>query len=253
MIDPYYDTKPYRIEAWFKRDTLVYLPEYPTSKNAATSNYFQTAQHGKIDVHPYVSQKQENDGKEGWICGRGVMIKANTGNGIQCFCPPSLYGEYCQYFNDRLVVVVSLSNIPAQLLEQESNAIKILALLLSNDDIVDRYIFHLPFIFSKELDRKSRFNLIYRRPKVAQNLYTVRFEAYHLSIDTSIKFLGTWDYPVQFSFLPSYRLVQILRFEEQTRSIQADHICRTANPCLHNSTCYPIMNKINSTDRKSVV
>ena len=68
-----------------------------------------------------------------------------------------------------------------------------------------------------------------------------------MNTDSSIRFLAVWKYPVQFPFLPSYRLVQILRFEHQSSIIAASHICKTSNPCPPSSTCHPIMNLINNT------
>ena len=193
-----------------------------------------------------VPHKEEDGGKVGWICGRGVAIKTNQINQLQCFCPPSLYGEYCQYYSDRISVIIGFDHIPSYLVEQPSNIIKVLALLLSNDDIIDYHVFHLPLVLSRDLNKKFRFNLIHRRPKVTSKTYTVRFETYHLSLDSSIKFLAVWEYPVHFPFLPSYRLVQILRFENSASSITPAHICRTTNPCRHNSTCDSVMNKISN-------
>ena len=202
--------------------------------------------HEATDVYSHVPHEQENNGQEGWICGRGVAIKRNKTNEIQCFCPPSLYGRYCQYFSDRITIIISLNNIPSELLEQHSDIIKILALFLSNDDIIDHHVIHLPLVLSKGLNKKFRFNFIHRRPKNSSNLYSVRFEAYHLSIDSLIKFLAIWEYSVKFPFLPSYRLVQVLEFQNQQTLITSAHICRTVNPCLHGSTCHPIMNQINN-------
>jgi hypothetical protein len=237
---------PYRLNAWLKRETWTYFSQYPMSNYTVTFGYAKPQQHEMTNVYSHVPQKDENNGKEGWICGRGVAIKRNKINAIQCFCPPSLYGEYCQYYSDRITVIISFDNIPVHLLEQQSNTIKVLALFLSNDDIIDHHVFHLPLALSKELNKKFRFNLIHRRPKLLSNSYTIRFEAYHLSFDSSIQFLAIWKYPVEFPFLPSYRLVQVLKFQNQQTSRTSAHICRTANPCLRDSTCFPIMNQINN-------
>ena len=196
------------------------------------------------ETMPDYYNKAENDGWEGWICGRGVAIKRNNNNQIQCFCPPSLYGDYCQYYSDRITVITNLDNIPSELLEQENNIIKILALFLSNDDILDYHVFHLPLILTKELKKKFRFNLIYPRPKILSNSLKVQFEAYNLNPNSAIQFLGVWEYPIHFPFLPSYRFVQILRFNPNATSIPAEHICKVANPCLHNSTCHLITNEM---------
>ncbi|CAF1423882.1 unnamed protein product [Rotaria sordida] len=199
-----------------------------------------------ITNYTHFPYKEENDGQEGWICGRGVAIRRNKTNTTECFCPPSLYGEYCQHFSDRITIITSLYNIPQKLLEQSSNTIKILASLLSDDSVIDYYIFHVPLIFSKNLNKKFRFNLIHSRPKILSESYTVRFEAYHLSVDSSIKFISVWEYPIHFPFLPSYRLAQVLKFENDQTISSKPHICHVANPCRHESTCHPVMNKLNN-------
>jgi hypothetical protein len=224
-------------------EVYVDLPEYPVLKDIVPYHNVPSLQRKTIIIYSEIPHKEENDGREGWICGRGLSIKKNE---MECFCPPSLYGEYCQYFSDRITVITNLDNIPSELLEQETNTIKILSLLLSNDTIIDHYVFHLPLVLSRELNKKFRFNLIHRRPKILSNSYTVRFEAYHLSFDSSIKFLAVWEYSIQFSFLPSYRLAQILKFEKTQTSMNKIHICQLSNPCFHNSTCHSIMNQINN-------
>ncbi|CAF0929513.1 unnamed protein product [Didymodactylos carnosus] len=193
-----------------------------------------------------------NIGEIGWICNRGIaVLKKNdvNNNKTVCFCPPSLYGKYCQYFSDRITIIVSLSNIPQQLLEQKSSVtIKILCLLLIDEDILDYHDFHLPLILTNDHDKKFRFSFVYSRPKITSSNYKVRFEAYLLNHKVSTltnKFLGVWQYPVHFNFLPSYRLAKILKFENQ--GLLVNHTCQKANPCLSNSICYPIMNRINDT------
>ncbi len=175
-----------------------------------------------------------------------MATKRDATGKIQCFCPPSLYGEYCQYFSDRITVITSLHDIPSDILEQTSDTIKVVAVLLSNDSVIDHHIFHLPLLRSNDLNKKFRFNLIYSRPKNFSKSYSVRFEAYHLTISSSIKFIAVWEYSIRFPFLPSYRLAQVLKFEKQNTSLIRLHICQTANPCLHDSTCYPIMNNISA-------
>ena len=224
----------------------IHLIEYPSSKTIQTIEHVNIQRNG-TNQYPWDDfVKEENDGREGWICGRGVTIKRKTHNQIQCFCPPSLYGEFCQFYSDRITVITSLDNIPSELVEHENNIIKVLVLLLSNDEIINDYVFHLPLILSKELNKKFRFNLIHPRPKIMSNSYRVRFEAYNLVSDSSmIEFLGVWEYPIHFPFLPSYRLAQVLRFNTNTTTlIPAEHICKTSNPCLHNSTCHPIINEM---------
>ena len=181
--------------------------------------------------------RDKNQGREGWICGRGVAITTPRTNQIKCFCPPSLYGKFCQYFSDRITIIISFKNL-------SSNALQIVAYLLSNDQIIDHHVFHSLSIHSKENNKKYRFNLIYQRPKLLSNQYHIQFEAYILRTGLPISFLAIWKYQIQFPFLPSYRFVKILTFENNSLVLPKEHICQQSNPCLHNSICHPIMNSI---------
>ncbi|CAM2722571.1 unnamed protein product [Rotaria socialis] len=237
-------SRPYRHSGWQKRETFVHLSAYPQSQEIVSPNVAQLQQRETIDIYSNVLQTQQDDGEEGWICGRGIATRTNKIGAMQCFCPPSLFGEYCQHFSDRITVIISLYDIPSKLSEQSSNIIKILALLLSDDQTIDHRVIHLSMILSKDLNKKFRFNLIHQRPKLSPKSYTIRFEAYYVSIDLSIKFLAVWEYAVQFPFLPSYRLAQVLKFEKESIFLMKSHICQTANPCGPSSICHPIMNKL---------
>ena len=40
------------------------------------------------------------------MCNRGITVIEM--NEIRCFCPPSYYGDRCQFFSDRLSVIAHL-------------------------------------------------------------------------------------------------------------------------------------------------
>ena len=66
--------------------------------------------HHTINDNSDFSYTDEDSGKEGWICGRRVAMKRTIHNTIQCFYPPSIYGEHCQYFDDRVTAIIGLKN-----------------------------------------------------------------------------------------------------------------------------------------------
>ncbi|CAM4796300.1 unnamed protein product [Rotaria magnacalcarata] len=189
--------------------------------------------------------------EEGWICNRGVAgIKKLFGESqltVQRFCPPSYYGDRCEFMSDRLTVFIRFEN--------QSNAlskviIKILALLvvIINDTatVLDRHEVH----FTSALDNfkeKQKFYLVYPRPhQLRSNThhYTVRFEAYQLNEDESIEFLAVCIYPVPFNFLPSQRLAKVLKYIQQPQ-LESNHTCLSkTNPCLNEGRRHPIMNKL---------
>ena len=66
-------------------------------------------------------------------------------------------------------------------------------------------------------------------------LYSVRFEAFDLHLNDSIKPIGIWQYPIHFDFLPAFRLSKILRFPPLTPRY-------SNNSCGKNSTYLEVIN-----------
>jgi hypothetical protein len=190
--------------------------------------------------------------EEGWICNRGVTaIKKSfdvNQSTVQCFCPPSYYGDRCEFMSDRLTVFIRFEN---QTNDLSKGVIKILALLVVNINdtatVVDRHKVHFTAALNNFKD-KQKFYFVYPRPHQLRSntyRYTVHFEAYQLDEDDRIEFLGIWIYPVPFNFLPSQRLAKVLKYTQQSQ-LEPNHTCLSKiNPCLNEGKCHPIMNKLN--------
>ncbi|CAF3820942.1 unnamed protein product [Adineta steineri] len=201
-------------------------------ENNNNSLYYRTEQH-------LIAQSIEP-----WTCNRGIAIKKQIDKSfdtaIECFCPPSYFGRFCQYFSDRITIITYLNGLKyiykddQQLLK---NTIKILVTLIYNESIIIDYneIHFTPIL--NDLNEKRKFYLIYPRPKVLSRdqFHKIRFEAFELNMNSSIRFLSIWEYLIEFNFLPSFRIAKILKFQEN------NYICQK-NPCQNNSTCYHIMN-----------
>ena len=153
--------------------------------------------------------------------------------------------------SDRITVYTHFEDQSSQLL---SGVIRVLILLIHvsnrNQTIVDHEQIH----FTPELDDlriKQKLYLVYPRPHQLRSntsRYEVRFEAYHVIDDESIKFLGVWLYPVVFNFLPSQRIVKVLTYVSPN-SLSTDHICLSKqNPCLNSGICRPIMNQMHENE-----
>jgi hypothetical protein len=189
--------------------------------------------------------------EEGWICNRGVTaIKKSfdvNQSTVQCFCPPSYYGDRCEFMSDRLTVFIRFQN---QTNDLSKGVIKILALLvvIINDTatVIDRHKVHFTAALNNFKD-KQKFYFVYPRPHQLRSntyRYTVHFEAYQLDEDDRIEFLGIWIYPVPFNFLPSQRLAKVLKYTQQSQ-LEPNHTCLSKiNPCLNEGKCHPIMNKL---------
>ena len=129
--------------------------------------------------------------KEGWICNRGVLAWKysydNDSPQIECFCPPSYYGKWCQWMSDRLTIFTHFQD---QTNSISKGVIKILALFIhtinNRTTVIDHHEYHFTPALNN-LNEKHKFYFVYPRPYQLRsnnsNSYTVRFEAYLLNDD----------------------------------------------------------------------
>ena len=77
-----------------------------------------------------------------WYCNRGILIEGHTQ--IYCFCPPSYYGERCQYQSNRITIIIQVLTPTVM----ERKVFKLL-FYLNNDDtnqiVTDEQITHVPY------------------------------------------------------------------------------------------------------------
>ncbi|CAF5085464.1 unnamed protein product, partial [Rotaria sp. Silwood1] len=166
---------------------------------------------------------------------------------VRCFCPPSYYGNRCEFMSDRVTVFIRFENQTNGL---SKGVIKILALLVVIVNDTSTVLDHHEVHFTSALDNfkeKQKFYFVYPRPHQLRSnthRYIARFEAYQLNEDESIEFIAVWIYPVPFNFLPSQRLAKVLKYTQQPQ-LELNHTClSTTNPCLNEGKCHPIMNKL---------
>jgi hypothetical protein len=193
------------------------------------------------------------------MCNRGVGV-LNHKNTTICFCPPSYYGEYCEFHSDRITSYVHLDvshSHYAQLSIDRNITIKVLVLLMHKGQIINTREFHFRSAVDFHRIVKKKYHLLYskeielfeekirrrsnRTSIVTNTLYHLRYEAYELRADSSIHFVGVWQYSLFFDFLPSFRLAKILRFHDLQADLP-DSPCHS-NPCKStNAECHILQN-----------
>lgn len=215
----------------------IQLPNYVQSSFSETNSNPSKASSRQALANRYA--------EDGWTCNRGVRAahRAFRVNklSVKCFCPPSYYGDRCEFMSDRLTIFITFEN---QMNNTFEGVIQILAQLVVNINHTETIVDHHEVHILNNFKEKQKFYFVYPRPhQLRSNIhsYTVRFQAYQLYENDTIQFLATWIYPVPFHFLPSQRLAKVLKF-------QSNHTCSlSTNPCLNGGKCHPIMNMLNDT------
>ncbi|CAF4370897.1 unnamed protein product [Rotaria sp. Silwood2] len=170
-------------------------------------------------------------------CHRGIDLRVwlNNKNNITrntCLCPPSYYGDKCQYQNQRINLSIKLRALSNSW--QIPFAIVILLIDDNNEQIIHSYE---QFTYLSMRDCKIKFNiyLVYsNRPKNQTKNYGIHINIYE---KISLNYRGSLFFPIKFSFLPVHRLSLIIDIPSDNINIES---CSN-NPCT-NGKCIKYLN-----------
>jgi hypothetical protein len=211
---------------------------YRATKTRVTSNYdllcnsYPTVQPVQLNqAEKQVSVSSFIPELHGYCNSGFYLLEAGVRQPV-CFCPPSLYGDQCQFSRRRITSRVRIERPISTLLP---SVLYILVQLVCNGTfIADHYTF---VDVKNAFPSKHNGYLLYPRPK-PNGTYSVRYEAFHVT-QSKISLLASWEYRVSpLDFLPSLRIAKILHFFGNK---PMPWLC-SSNYCQHNSTCYVVNN-----------
>ncbi|CAF3372263.1 unnamed protein product [Rotaria socialis] len=185
-------------------------------------------------------------------CSRGIAVLEM--NEIRCLCPPAYYGDWCEFFSDRISIIAHVNQTIS------NSTLKIKANFLFNNKIIDHHEFHVIPILNKNQIIKHKFYLLYSRSTqmlthkkerylnrsdvINNHPYSVHFDAFTLEKNNSIEEIGSWHYPIYFDYLPVFRLAVVLKFPSWLGNEVLGPCWQ--NSCNENSICMPVFNQNNS-------
>ncbi|CAF5074486.1 unnamed protein product, partial [Rotaria sp. Silwood1] len=177
-------------------------------------------------------------------CHRGFDIRfwLNNRKNITrntCLCPPSFYGDICQYQNQRVSLTIQFRALS----DSYSTVFAIIVALI--DDSEQRTIHSyekLTYLSIRDCKVKFNIYLLYStRPKNQTKIYAIHIDIYE---KLSLNYRGSFLFPIKFPFLPVHRLpylVDIPRKEKiqtcsNSKCIHGKCIIYSNNP-QHSSFC----------------
>ncbi|CAF3386798.1 unnamed protein product [Rotaria sp. Silwood2] len=139
-----------------------------------------------------------------------------------CLCPPSYYGDRCQYQNQRVSVTME---IHAPLKSRQTIFVILISLI---DDSVERIIHsyeQLSYLPMRDEYVKFNAHLLYStRPKILAKQYSVHIDIYEMA---TLNYRGSLLIPLKFPFLPVERIAVQLNIPHANNTVQtcANHQC----------------------------
>ncbi|CAF2726603.1 unnamed protein product [Rotaria sp. Silwood2] len=141
-----------------------------------------------------------------------------------CLCPPSFYGDQCQYQNQRVSLTVKFQAF------SDSWSILFAMMISLIDDSDERIIYsHEQITYLSVRDCKIKFNiyLLYStRPKDPTKNYSIHIDIYE---KVSLSYRGSLLLTIKFLFLPVNRLAFIVIIPRKNENIQS----YSNSQCVH--------------------
>lgn len=150
------------------------------------------------------------------ICHRGYSIQwLHYPDEKHCMCPPSYYGNHCQYQSERLTVLFTIRQ--AYYFKPET-IFRLLILLLNDQQTI---VSHEEILYHHQIETFKRYlvYLIYER-RMNTSLYRrmkpkwVRIDSFIIK-ETNIQYISSWLFTVSFPFLPVNRISVLLNLENE--------------------------------------
>ena len=165
-------------------------------------------------------------------CNRGILIYTGKNLTLTCLCPPSYYGNLCQYQSQRVSLSIEFSPI----CEPDCTGIYAIILILLDEDHTIHDYEQLTYVPTYKCADKFFINLLYRsRPKNHTKTYYIRIEAYN---KIKISYHSSWILPVKFLFLPVNRISAHLHIPAHRIS----HVNNCSKSCIHGQ-CITYVNR----------
>ncbi|CAF4786564.1 unnamed protein product, partial [Rotaria sp. Silwood2] len=155
--------------------------------------------------------KPQNNTKESWYCNRGVFVYFNDNKTKKCLCPPSYFGERCQWQNQRVSLTVQLVR---RAHTYTIAVFQIIIMLINEQRQITSY--HEQIMYSPKRDCGTKYNLYLLYPNQPKN----SFANYSIHIDVfdkiTLTYLGSWYLSIPFQFLPVNRIATQLFIQTTT-------------------------------------
>ncbi|CAF4679799.1 unnamed protein product, partial [Rotaria sp. Silwood1] len=180
-------------------------PIFSSSFDRETSHQYELRCHRGFDLRVLLNNEKN--------------LTTNT-----CLCPPSFYGNMCQYQNQRVSLTIKFRAL------SDSWSILFAIIISLIDDSEERLIHsYEQFIYLSIRDCKIKFNIYLfnsTRPKDSTKNYSIHIDIYE---KISLIYRGSLLFPIKFSFLPIYRIAYIVDIPQVNDNIQS---C-SRSQCIH--------------------
>ena len=213
--------------------TLETAQTYPTSNNQVIETTFD---------YPMERYKDANSMESGsgdltrlLRCNHGVSVYLWLGYGNYtsiCFCPPNYYGNMCEYQNDRVSLILTVST------NKRRDVYAVMVSLIEDDNDQQEVHSYDQLMYVPRQSCRQPYNvyLLYSmRQKTSSKNYSIRIDVFN---KLTLTYIASWQLKVPFPFLPVNRIVA--RLSVPLYSVLESSSCPIT---CQNGTCIQYVNQ----------
>ena len=209
---------------------LQNFPNYPSLTSTSVQLEPQNSTHVPSAIVPPISHSPPWTWPSRWRCNRGLNIRRL--DQFICICPPSYYGDLCQYQNQRVSLTLQIDTVVEMRV-----TFAFLITLVDSDGLVHSHD-QLSYLAVRDCNVKFNLYLLYAtRSKENNKIYGVKAHVYEKG---SLLHRATWLFPIRFDFLPVHRMAFRLSIPFKSTA------SRCALKCNH-GRCTHVQNNMNET------
>ncbi|CAF1497303.1 unnamed protein product [Adineta steineri] len=214
---------PYYFSTW----NLGYFPPIINQISLSSQQSINIKPQKPLEIHTSIELIEH--------CNRGIVIFEGKSFEKKCLCPPSYFGERCQWQNQRISLTFQIRPLGSH--ENKQSIYEIFIYLIDDENGIIHNYEQINYISSLDCNTKYNRYLLYPdRPKIVNHTYSIRIDIYEKS--TLINYYGSWNLSIPFPFLPVNRISTQLRIPSEKSQLSIN----CSIQCGNNGKCYRYIN-----------
>ncbi|CAF2695456.1 unnamed protein product [Rotaria sp. Silwood2] len=189
-------------------------------------------------ISPVVSMKKSNQFsktkpittkiyKKTWYCHRGIPLLFKNNSINKCLCPPTCFGNQCQWQNQRISLTIQFlyANITNPI-----SIFQVIIMIINEEEDIEPY--HEQIIYVPKRDCTTKFNiyLLYpNRPKNNLSNYSIRIDIFD---KITLTYWVSWHLSILFQFLPVNRIATQLFIPSNQQLKSCSLFCGNHGKCI---------------------